>query len=69
MITQIIIFSIKFEKFTGFFDKFLKMYLFANDCNIKSLPQYLSVGHSDPAQKKFFGSPAFPRNSPHFRAA
>ena len=52
-----------------FFDKFLKMYLFANDCNIKSLPQYMNAGRPNPAQKNFFGAPAFPRSSPHFRAA
>ena len=65
MIIQIIIFSVKLDKFTVFFDKFLKIYFFANDCNIKGFPQHPGAGHSDPAQKKFFGSPAFPRSSPH----
>ena len=43
--------SIKSDKFTGYFDKFLKNYIFANDCNIKSISGYLSVFHSDLQQK------------------
>ena len=57
--------SINIDKFTGFFDKFLKIYLFANDCNIKGLPQYPSAGHSDPAPKKVF---RLSRISPHLPA-
>ena len=33
---KIIIFSVKFDKFTGFFDKFLKGNTYSNHCNKKS---------------------------------
>ena len=54
MIMQIIIFSIKSDKFTGFFDKFLKIISPANGCNQKGCHINLSVLHSDPAAKKSF---------------
>ena len=66
---KIMIFSIKLDKFTGFFDKFLKNDVHIKHCNKKSYNTNLSVLHSDSAAKKFFASRAFPRNSPHLRAA
>ena len=50
-IIKIMIFSIKFGKFTGFFDKFLKIYTLANYCNQKGYHINLSVSHSDSAEK------------------
>ena len=51
---KIIIFSIKFDKFMGFFDKFLKIVSLSNDCNQKGYHINLSVMHSDSAPKKVF---------------
>ena len=42
---KIIIFSVKFDKFTGFFDKFPKMIFLSNYCNQKSYLKNLSVMH------------------------
>ena len=42
---KIIIFSVKFDKFTGFFDKFPKMIFLATDCNKNSYPINLSATH------------------------
>ena len=42
------------DKFTGFFDKFLKNTDHASDCNKKSYHINLSVPHSDSASKKVF---------------
>ncbi len=53
-IMKIIIFSIKFDKFTGFFDKLLKIISRLTGCYIKGCSQYLSVVHSDSAAKKVF---------------
>ena len=61
-ITKIMIFPVNFDKFTGFFDKFLKIYAPANCCNQKGYHENLSVLHSDSAAKKFFWRP------PHFPA-
>ncbi len=66
---KIILFSIKFDKFTGFFDKFLKIMSAVIDFNTKSYHTYMSASHSDPAAKKFFASRAFARNCPHLGAA
>ena len=63
---KIMIFSIKSDKFTGFFDKFLKISDYANDCNKRSYHINLSVPHSDMAQKKVFGTRAFARKRLHF---
>ncbi len=68
LIMKVMIFSIKSDKFTGFFDKFLKCNTPASGCNQKGFHVYLSVLHSDLVVKKFFGNPAFPRNSPQLRA-
>ena len=43
---------VKFDKFTGFFDKFLKIFIRLNDCNKRSYNINLSVSHSDSAIKK-----------------
>ena len=51
---KIMIFPVKYDKFTGFFDKFLKISDYANDCNKRSYHINLSVPHSDMAQKKVF---------------
>ena len=64
---EIMIFSIKLDKFTGFFDKFLKIYCLLIDFYSKSYHSNMSAAHSDSATKKFFGSCAFPRNCPHLR--
>ena len=66
-IIKIMIFSINMDKFTGFFDKFLKYNTPASYCNSKGYLSNLSVSHLDPAKKKFFGTPAFARNCPHLR--
>ena len=44
--------KINIDKFTGFFDKFLKITDYASDCNQKSYHMNLSVPHSDMARKK-----------------
>ncbi|MDE0331601.1 MAG: hypothetical protein OXL41_06995 [Nitrospinae bacterium] len=63
--TKIMIFSIKFDKFTGFFDKFLKNTSLANGCNKKGYYINMSASHSDSAPKKVF---RLPRISPQFPA-
>ena len=65
---KIIIFPVKFDKFTGFFDKFLKRMNPINGCNKTGYYINMSVQHSDMAPKQFFGARAFPRNCPHLRA-
>ena len=67
-IMEIMIFSIKFDKFTMFFDKFLKISYYLTDFNTKSYHINLSVLHSDMAVKKVIETSAFARNFPHFRA-
>ena len=42
---KIIIFPVKFDKFTGFFDKFLKIYSLVISCKTKSHHANLSVPH------------------------
>ena len=66
---QIIIFSIKFYKFTGFFDKFLKIISPVNDCNKTGYHINLSVPHSDPAAKKVFRRPRICPQPPAFPPA
>ena len=68
-IMKVMIFPVKFDKFTGFFDKFLKNDGQIKHCNEKGYHINLSVSHSDMAQKKFFGNRAFARNRPHSGAA
>ena len=58
---KIILFSENIDKFTGFFDKFLKNNIQINDCNQKGCHINLSVSHSDMAAKKVFW---FPRICP-----
>ncbi len=61
---------VNIDKFTGFFDKFLKITDYASNCNQKSYHKNLSVPHSDMAQKKFKPPhlPAFAMNRARFRA-
>ena len=63
---QIIIFSVKFNKFTGFFDKFPKIISPGNDCNQKGYHINMSVSHSDPAAKKVFRPPRISPQQPAF---
>ena len=63
---KIMIFSIKFDKFTGFFDKFLKNTSLINGCNQKSYYINLSVSHSDSAAKKVFRLPRISPQQPAF---
>ena len=63
---KIILFSVKFDKFTGFFDKFLKIIFFAIDCNQRSCHINLSVSHSDSGTKKVFRYPRISPQSPAF---
>ena len=65
-IIKIILFSIKFDKFTGFFDKFPKIIFFAIDCNQRSCHINLSVAHSDSGTKKVFRHPRIFPQSPAF---
>ncbi len=58
---KIMIFSVKFDKFRGFFDKFLKFTSRLTVCNTKGYHINMSVVHSDKAVKKVFGAPAFAR--------
>ena len=66
---QIIIFPVKFSKFTGFFDKFLKIISPVNDCNQMGYHINLSVPHSDPAAKKVFRPPRICPQLPAFPPA
>ena len=68
---KIIIFSIKFDKFTRYFDKFLKRINPVNDCYKTGYYINMSDVHSDSAPKKVFSLtrispqlPAFPL-APH----
>ena len=54
---KIILFSIKFDKFTGFFDKILKRIRLVTDYNITNLLINLSAMHSNSATKKSFSAP------------
>ncbi|MCY3823726.1 MAG: hypothetical protein OXG62_07640, partial [Nitrospinae bacterium] len=49
---KIMIFSIKLDKFTGFFDKFLKIISLVTDFNTRSYYINLSLLHSNSATKK-----------------
>ena len=69
MIIKIIIFSIKFAKFTGFFHKFPKRIIPINGCNKKSYHINLSVPHSDLAAKKVFWLPRICPQAPAFLPA
>ena len=51
---KIMIYPVNIDKFTGFFDKFLKIISPANDCNQTGYHINLSVSHSDLAAKKVF---------------
>ena len=51
---KIILFPENIDKFTGFFDKFLKKMSPATDCNQKGYHINLSVFHSDMMAKKVF---------------
>ena len=62
---QIIIFSIKYDKFTGFFDKLMKSACLVTGCNQKDYLLNLSEAHSNIATKKDF---RFPRICPHLPA-
>ncbi|MCY3823185.1 MAG: hypothetical protein OXG62_04885 [Nitrospinae bacterium] len=66
---QIIIFSIKFAKFTGFFHKFPKSIILTNGCNKKGYHINLSVTHSDLAAKKVFRQPRIFPQLPAFPPA
>ena len=66
LIMKIIIFLIKSDKFTGFFDKFPKCNTLASDCNIKGCQENLIVAHSDPAAKKVFWLPRICPQQPAF---
>ncbi len=67
-IMKIMIFSVKLDKFTGFFDKLLNLYFLINYYDSVSYVQYLASWIQIWRRKKLFGSPAFPNNSPHWRA-
>ena len=56
-IMKIIIFSIKLDKFTWFFDKLLKIISLVTDFNTRSYHINLSVAHSSMAAKKVFSLP------------
>ena len=62
---QIILFPVNIDKFTMFFDKFLKNNVQINDCNQRGYQLNLSVLHSDMAAKKVFW---FPRICPQLPA-
>ena len=66
---QIIIFPVNIYKFTGFFDKFLKIISPVNDCNKTGYYINLSVLHSDPAVKKVFRRPRICPQLPAFPPA
>ena len=52
--------SINIAKFTGFFDKLLKIIFPVNDCNSKVYLENMSDAHSDPAAKKISSPAHFP---------
>ena len=62
----IMIFSIKFYKFTGFFDKFLKIISLVTGFNTRSYCINLSVAHSDSRPKKVFLLPRICSQLPAF---
>ena len=67
-VMKIMVFSIKLDKFTGFFDKFLNLSFplcyYDSVSYLHNLASCIQIWR----RKKFFGSPAFSRNSPHWRA-
>ena len=63
---KIIIFPVNIDKFTGFFDKFLKGACLATDCNHTGYQSNLSDIHSNIAIKKVF---RLPRISPQLPAS
>ena len=63
---KIIIFSIKFDKFTGFFDKFPKIIFPVNNCYQKGYYINLSVENSDLTVKKVFSLLRISPQSPAF---
>ena len=69
LIMKIMIFCIKLDKFTGFFDKFLQSKSMASCCNQKSYHINLSVPHSDTAVKKVFRRPRISPQQPAFPPA
>ena len=66
---KIIIFSIKLDKFTGFFDKFPKGDSLVTDCNKRVILLNLSADHSDMAPKKVFRLPRICPQLPAFALA
>ena len=64
---KIIQFPVNIDKFTGFFDKFLKSVFLVTGCNQKSFFLNLSVAHSNIAAKKVFRIHRIFRNCPHLR--
>ncbi len=65
-IMKIMIFPVNIEKFTMFFDKFLKNDGQIKHCNKKSYHVNLSVAHSDIAAKKVFRLPRICPRLPAF---
>ena len=63
---KIMIFPEKLDKFTGFFDKFLKNNVHINDCNQKGYHINMSIFHSDSAAKKVFRLPRICPQLPAF---
>ena len=61
--------SINIDKFTGFFDKFLKMVVSVIDCNSIGYRKYMSGAHSDPSAKKVFRLPRISPQPPAFPLA
>ena len=63
---KVMIFSIKFNKFTGFFDKFLKSISLASGCNQKEFSYKSECGALKfRAKKSFPAHCAFARKCPH----
>ena len=69
LMVKIIIFPVKFAKFTGLFDKFLKIIFSVNDCNSKVYCINMSDVHSDSGPKKVFGFPRICSQVPIFPLA
>ena len=62
---KVMIFPVKFDKFTGFFDKFLKIISLVTGFNTRGYYINLSLLHSNSGSKKFSRRRAFARNCPH----
>ena len=58
---KIMTFPVKLDKFTGYFDKFLKIVSRLMVCNTKGYHINMSAAHSDKAAKKVSGTRAFAR--------